>query len=81
MSLQVPRGLQISYADVYQLVGAAVVVATGGPSKAEIYNPLPIGRRDALVADNVAQMPGGGISWQNLACLFREWSAAVAWRF
>ncbi|KAI7840982.1 hypothetical protein COHA_005211 [Chlorella ohadii] len=67
---KVPKGVQISYADVYQLIGAAVVVAAGGPTKAQIYDPLPIGRRDATVADNVAQMPGGGISWDNLACLF-----------
>lgn len=71
---QVPRGVQISVADVYQLIGAAVVVTTGGSSKAEIFDSLPVGRKDANAADNVAQMPGGGISWNNLACLFCECS-------
>lgn len=66
--------MQISFADVYQLIGAAVVVTTGGSSKAVIFDPLPVGRKDANAADNVAQMPGGGISWNNLACLFRECS-------
>lgn len=70
--------MQISYADVYQLVGAAVVVATGGPTRAAIYDTLPVGRKDAAAADNVAQMPGGGISWNALACLFCEWGGAGA---
>ena len=69
---QVPKGVQISHADVYQLIGAAVVAAAGGPSRAAIYDSLPVGRRDAASADNVAQMPGGGINWNDLACLFCE---------
>lgn len=71
---RVPPGTAVSYADTFQMAGAATVVATGGPQlKALIWDPLAVGRKDATKPDDVAMLPDKNLNFATLACLFREW--------
>ena len=84
---QVPRGTAISFADVFQLAGAAAVIVTGGPSTAALWDALPVGRVDstaasvtaaapAAPADNVAALPIDTLDFTRLACIFGEHGCA-----
>jgi hypothetical protein len=66
---QLPAGTQISYADVFQLTGAAAVVATGGP--ANLFDRVEMGRVDwATRTDDVSQLPDRNLGFTALSCRF-----------
>ena len=80
---QVPRGTAISFADIFQMAGAAAVIVTGGPSTAALWDALPVGRIDSPAAsitaaapaapvDNVALLPVDTLDFTRLACIFGE---------
>ncbi|KAI7838479.1 hypothetical protein COHA_007742 [Chlorella ohadii] len=66
---KLPAGTAISYADTFQLTGAAAVVATGGP--ANLIDRVEMGRVDwATRSDDVSLLPARNQGFGTLACRF-----------
>ncbi|KAI7839400.1 hypothetical protein COHA_006801 [Chlorella ohadii] len=68
---RIPAGTKISLADVTKLAGAAAVAALGGPSRYELFNLVPLGRKDQGFADDVSGLPAPFFGFGDLACRFR----------
>ena len=68
INAQLPNGLQLSYADLFQLAGAMAVEITGGPA---MVDSIPVGRVDATSAGSTSQLPGQE-PYPTIACKFGE---------
>jgi len=62
-----PNGIQLTYADLYQLAGAVAIEATGGPSVTPL---ISVGRTDVSGQDPTVELPGENDPYDKIACLF-----------
>ncbi|PRW57293.1 L-ascorbate peroxidase peroxisomal-like [Chlorella sorokiniana] len=67
---RIPVGTTISLADVTQLAGAAAITALGGLKRWELFDLIPLGRKDQGKADDVSGLPPPFFAFKDLACRF-----------
>lgn len=75
----IPAGTKISMADVMVLAGAVVVQVAGGPSQAQLYDKLELGRVDlASGVDDAKRLPAKNLNYQGVMCWYLTAGYTVA---
>lgn len=68
----IPAGTKLSMADLMVLAGAVVVQVAGGPSQAQLYDRLEIGRVDlaAPAKDDAKRLPAKTLNYAGVMCWY-----------
>lgn len=60
-------------ADLMVLAGVVVVQAAGGPTRAQLYDKIEMGRIDLAVGkDDAQRLPKKNLNYQGVMCWYRE---------